>query len=163
MGDSFSLYLEFFDNVQIIPARKFGIYNPRKCFYAWVVFKPFEVFWVQVLGIYHFCIFFGSAFSADFSYVWKVWQIRIIPMFVHQMKVESPNLFNKVFLEEYRSATTYLVMNNICFICFFMTPAYQSTSVKLLSWRQPVGGVCMASIWELNMVSAYYALRFQFP
>src|SRR5665648_1302882 len=45
-------------------------------------------------------------------------------------------------------------MDNICWICFFMAPAYQSTSVKPLSWRQPVGGVCMASRWKLNLVSA---------
>src|SRR5665648_1034828 len=50
---------------------------------------------------------------------------------------EHPSILStKFFLEKYASATTYLVMDNICSICFFMAPAYQSTSVKPLSWRQ---------------------------
>lgn len=80
--------------------------------------------------------------------------MRVVPKFAYQMKIASPNLFNKIFFEKYASATTYLVMDNICSIWFFMAPAYQSTIVKPLSWRQLVGGVCMASRWKLNLVSA---------
>ena len=71
----------------------------------------------------------------------------------------------KLFLEKYASATTYLVMDNICSTCFLMAAAYQSTSVKPLSWRQLVGGVCMASRWKLNLVSALItqSLRISIP
>ena len=50
-------------------------------------------------------------------------------------------------------------------MCFFMAPAYQFTIVKLLSLRQLVGGVYVASKWKLNLMSASIAksLRITIP